>query len=86
MAFEQREMSGSLFVNDRKETEKQPDRTGQALLVCPHCEKTFEVWLSAWIKDLRQTAGKWLSIAFKVKEDKPAEAPPVGGFDDDIPF
>jgi len=83
MAFEQKENSGSLFVNDRKEKESQPDRQGSAKVVCPECNKASEFWLSGWIKDLKNKPGKWLSIAFEVKEDKPAVAPE---FDDDIPF
>jgi hypothetical protein len=83
MAFEQRDNSGSLFVNDRKEKESHPDRQGSAKVVCPHCGKSGEHWLSGWIKDLKNKPGKWLSIAFEAKEDKPATAPE---FDDDIPF
>ena len=50
MAFEQRDNSGSLFVNDRKEKESHPDRQGSAKVVCPHCGESAEHWLSAWIK------------------------------------
>lgn len=83
MAFEQRDNSGSMFVNSRKEKESHPDRQGSAKVVCPQCKQSSEFWLSGWIKDLKNKPGKWLSIAFEVKEDKPAEAPE---FDDDIPF
>lgn len=88
MAFEQRIMSGSLFVNSRKEKETHPDRQGNGLLVCPHCKKEFAVWISGWIKDLRQTTGKWLSLAFEIKEDKPEDKAPASGegISDDIPF
>lgn len=86
MAFEQLEDSASLFVNDRKETDNHPDRTGSAKIKCPSCGAVSEFWVSAWIKDLKSKPGKWLSIAFKKKDEpQPASAPAIDE-DDDIPF
>ena len=58
--YEQKDNSGSLFPNERKETDKHPDRTGTALI------DGKEYWVSGWIKDGKK--GKWLSLAFKPKD------------------
>lgn len=85
MAFEQRDNSGSLFINDRKEKANQPDRTGRAMIG----GKMY--WVSGWVKETRDGA-KFLSMAFTLDEkanNKPPAQKNGGGFDDmddDIPF
>lgn len=82
--------SGSVFVNDRKTKENQPDRTGEGKISCPDCGASFGVWISGWIK---RKAGKkpFMSLAFTPK-DPPVSGPkstagtPADDFDDDIPF
>lgn len=88
MAYEQRDNSGSLFKNDRKDKPNQPDYTGNGMV------DGVEVRLSAWIKEGRK--GKFLSVAFTPKDDQSQDdygsrtqaqrrpAPP--DLDDDIPF
>ncbi len=44
MAYEQRDMSGSLFKNDRKTTDNHPDYNGSVMI------NGQEMWISAWIK------------------------------------
>jgi hypothetical protein len=61
MAYEQRDNSGSLFNNDRKESEKHPDRTGKAMI------GGVMYWVSGWIKE--GTKGKFMSLAFKPMEE-----------------
>lgn len=88
MAYEQRENTGSMFVNDKKETENHPDRTGSALI------GGVEYWVSGWIKE--SAKGKWMSLAFKPKDAKPSKPDPkastgtpgdrFGDFEGDIPF
>lgn len=91
MAFEQRDNSGSLFKNERKEKDSHPDYTGNGMID----GKGF--WFSAWIKKDRN--GKaFMSLSFKPKEDLPprreqrqAPAPARGSarnedMNDDIPF
>ncbi len=86
MAFEQRDNSGSLFINERKEKDNQPDRTGRAMIG----GKMY--WVSGWIKETRDGA-KFLSMAFtlddKTKGQGSSAPKPQQSFDDmdsDIPF
>lgn len=94
MAYEQKDNSGSLFTNTRKEKDSHPDRTGSALI------DGREYWVSGWVKQDRN--GKpWLSLSFKPKDaqrERPADIKPPGGnapqrrgsmkdeLNDDIPF
>ena len=72
MAYEQRELSGSIFVNDDKQKETHPDFKGSALID----GKAY--WVSGWKK--KTGAGKtWLSLSFKAKDAQPkADADPLG--------
>jgi len=92
MAFEQKDMSGTLFINDRKDKDTHPDRTGTALI------DGVEYWVSGWIKQGQR--GQFLSLAFKRKEqrhepappprrDQPRRSDPISSgrdMDDEIPF
>jgi len=92
MAYEQRDNSGTLFKNDKRETDNHPHATGTALI------GGVAYWVSAWTKE--GSKGKFQSLSFKVKEEraqeirreasKPSYAEQSGGGRDDdtdiIPF
>ncbi len=76
------ELSGALFRNDKKETDKHPDYKGQAQV------GGTEYWVSGWIKTSK-AGKKYMSLSFTAK-DAPRQAPdpappgPISG--DDMPF
>lgn len=82
MAYEMKELSGSLFKNDKREKDTHPNATGSCLI------DGVEYWISAWTKEGNN--GKWQSLAFKKKEPKGQQPKKTSGsFDDmpdDIPF
>ena len=61
MAYQQKDNSGSLFKNDRREKDTHPHATGSALI------DGVEYWVSAWTKE--GAKGKWQSLAFKRKTE-----------------
>jgi len=65
MAYEQRDNSGSIFVNDRKEKDTHPDRTGTAMI------DGVMYYVSGWLK--QGNKGPFLSLAFKRKDDQPQQ-------------
>ena len=89
---------GSLFANDRKETDTQPTHTGSVNTTCPHCGQSADYWLNAWIQTAKTSGRRFFSLSTRAKDGqaapKPAPAQPqrptapptMDGFDDDIPF
>ena len=69
MAYEQKPGQGSLFENDRKESDKHPDMKGSG--ICPVCSAAL--WLSAWWK-----SGRSEFLSLSMQEKKEQQRGPVG--------
>lgn len=91
MAYEKRDMSGTLFKNDKREKDTHPHATGSCVI------DGVEYWVNAWTKDGQK--GKFQSLAFKRKEERASEirreadrpgtsygSQPADFGDDEIPF
>ena len=79
MAYEEKDQSGTLFNNDRKQRDSQPDWTGKAIV------NGTPVYVSGWNKDGR------ISLAFKNREagsfeKKDTATKAQAPLDDDLPF
>ena len=82
--MEQRDNSGVLFSNDKREKESHPNYKGNIMVD----GKSY--WISGWIKEGKN--GKFMGLAVSPKEEQtaqPAKEKPKSGFDDmdsNIPF
>lgn len=87
MAFEQRDNSGSIFRNEKKEKENHPDYKGSCMV------GGVEMWMSSWLK-VGANGTKFMSFSFQPKEQQAqqpaarqaAKQAPAPAFDDDMPF
>lgn len=88
MSKEQRNNSGVLFTNRKKETEKHPHYTGNATI------NGVEYWVSSWV-NTSDKGTKYMSLAFTQKDAKPEtpkgdikakDIPADFNPDDDLPF
>ena len=79
-SYEQRDMSGAIFVNDRKEKDTHPDSTGTAKI------GNVEYYVSAW-RRVGKSGKPYLSLAFKPKEEAVDRSKPrAEEFQDSVPF
>lgn len=60
MAFEQKDMSGALFKNEKREKDTHPNLQGSIRI------DGRDYWLSGWTKD--GAKGKWISLSVKPKD------------------
>jgi uncharacterized protein (DUF736 family) len=77
---------GSLFTNDKKETEKHPDYNGSINV------GGREYWLSGWKKKSEKTGKTFLSLSVREKQETPRQSSEptrkakADDFDQDCPF
>ena len=62
MAYEQKDNSGTLFKNEKREKDAHPHATGSALI------DGVEYWVSAWTKE--GAKGRFQSLSFKPKQER----------------
>lgn len=84
MAYEQRDMSGTLFANRKKDSDRAPNAKGEALI------DGVAYWVSAWTRR-DKNGNPWQSLAFTRKDERPAEDPAQqsaesDGWNDEVPF
>lgn len=80
-AYEQKPDTGSLFINDKREKETQPNAKGSALI------GGVEYWVSAWTNTSSKGA-KYQSLKFERKSEKfdNTEELQAEALNDQIPF
>lgn len=86
MAYEMKDGQGSLFKNDKKESERHPDYKGRIMI------DGTEYQLAAWIKEGQK--GKFMSLSAQLPregrdEQRPTKPNPPSRrdpLDDDLPF
>ena len=71
--------TGLLFPNDKKETDRHPNLKGVALI------GGVEFWVSAWV-NLDKNQKKYLSLKFQLNEGQQSKVQKQLDTDDDIPF
>jgi hypothetical protein len=75
--FEVKPMTGSLFVNDKKKGENDPDFTGSVNV------DGVEYRLSGW-KKTAKTGAKFLSLGIRAKDEARSSKIPAPNFDADF--
>jgi len=79
--YEQKDMSGALFPNDKGDNDKRPDMRGTVVV------NGKKYSLSAWSNVAQSSGKKYLSLKLSDFVERPADAPmkpqPI---DDEIPF
>ena len=88
MSYEQKPDTGSLFKNDKRESDSHPSYKGSAFVGGEH------YWVDLWINEAKD-GSKWLNLKFRPKEDRapvPAKEAPKQAdrksldLDDEVPF
>ena len=85
--FQHKDMRGSLFQNDKKTDDKQPDYKGSGTI------DGLPVWISGW-KQRSQKGTQYLSLSFSypvqaasaVQSQLESKSEPVQFPEDDLPF
>jgi hypothetical protein len=63
--------SGSVFKNDKKESEKHADFRGNGEVTCPHCSRRVLFFIDMWKRLSAKTGDTWVSMSMKIKDKQP---------------
>lgn len=64
MSYEQKDMTGALFINDRREHDKHPNAKGSCVI------DGKKYWISAWTNTAQSSGAKYQSLKFELAEDR----------------
>ena len=79
--------SGALFKNKtQREGKKDPNLQGRVNVVCAHCDREQEYWLSGWTKTYGDDNEKMISLAIGKPVEQKGKKTSKAREDDDIPF
>ena len=83
-AYQTRDLSGALFKNKRKTTDRHPDYTGSALI------NGKEYQISSWL-NTSKSGEKYMSLTFQERptdqgNSSPSNTTSFDDFSDDVPF
>ena len=73
------ELTGALFINKKRETDKHPNAKGQAQI------DGVEYWVSAWT-NVSKAGEKYQSLKFQRKDAAPSQQQSEPDLNDDVPF
>ena len=76
MTFEQKDNSGALFKNKKKEKPTHPDYQGSAKI------DGVEFWVSGWLNKPKAGGDTYVSMTFKPKDDNDRPASSFEEFED----
>lgn len=80
MAYEPKDMSGSLWRNDDRKSESHPEFGGEAMI------DGVAYYMNAWVNTAKNSK-RYFSIKFKPKVERRREQPPIQeDLEDEIPF
>jgi len=68
MAYEHKQNSGSLFKNDKKQKDTDPNAKGDGVIVCPNCQHATDVWISAWTNRAKDGSA-YQALKFNAKDE-----------------
>lgn len=73
MAYEHKDNMGSVFPNDYKTTDSQPDFKGSGKVVSPDGSMTWIADLAFWVRE-KEDGTTWFSVSMKPKREQGEEA------------
>lgn len=79
--------SGALFRNkNMREGKKDPNLQGKVNVVCVHCDRDQDYWISGWTKVYGDDNEKMISLAIGKPVEQQKKPAKLVTKDEDIPF